>query len=110
MPDVMADRRQTPRYSLVVMAEVTVLSSGDKLTTRTSDISRTGCYLDTLNPVSKGQQVHVRLVQKGQSFEADATVMYVSRGLGMGIKFQDNLLPEHVAVLERWLEEAATKT
>jgi hypothetical protein len=34
----------------------------------------------------------------------------VSRGLGMGIKFQDNLLPEHVAVLERWLEEAATKT
>jgi hypothetical protein len=107
MPDVMADRRQTPRYPLVVMAEVTVFPSGAKLTTRTSDISKTGCYLDTLNPAPKGTQIRVRLVQKGESFEADATVMYVSSGLGMGVRFQENLPRHQMAILERWLEEAA---
>jgi PilZ domain len=109
MPDVMADRRQTPRYPLVMMAEVTALSTGAKLTTRTSDISRTGCYLDTLNPVPKGQRIHLRLVQKGQSFEAAAIVMYVSKGLGMGVRFQEDLSPQQVAILERWLEEAAKR-
>jgi PilZ domain len=109
MPDVMADRRQTPRYPLVMMAEVTALSAGAKLTTRTSDVSRTGCYLDTLSPFPKGQQIHLRLTQKGQSFEADATVMYVSQGLGMGVRFQEDLSPQQVAILERWLEEAAKK-
>jgi hypothetical protein len=109
MPDVMADRRQTPRYPLVMMAEVTVLSTGSKLITRTSDVSRTGCYLDTLNPVPKGQRIHLRLIQKGQSFEVDATVMYVSKGLGMGVRFQEDLSPEQIVVLELWLEEAAKK-
>jgi hypothetical protein len=109
MPDVMADRRQTPRYPLVVIAEVTVLSTGAKLTTRTSDVSRTGCYLDTLNPVPKGERIHLRLVQRGQSFEADATVMYVSKGLGMGVRFQEDLPPQQGAILERWLEDAAKR-
>jgi PilZ domain len=109
MPDVMADRRQTPRYPLVMMAEVTALSNGAKLVTRTSDVSRTGCYLDTLSPFPKGQQIRVRLAQKGESFEAEATVMYVSKGLGMGLRFQENLAPQQVAILERWLEEAAKK-
>jgi hypothetical protein len=94
---------------LVVIAEVTVLSTGAKLTTRTSDVSRTGCYLDTLNPVPKGERIHLRLVQRGQSFEADATVMYVSKGLGMGVRFQEDLPPQQVAILERWLEEAAKR-
>jgi hypothetical protein len=109
MPDVMADRRQTPRYPLVMIAEVTVVSTGVQLTTRTSDVSRTGCYLDTLNPVPKGQRIRLRLIQKGQSFEADAIVMYVSNGLGMGVRFQEGLSPRQLAILERWIEEAARK-
>jgi len=109
MPDVMVDRRRSLRFPLVVMAEVTVLSNGTKHTARTSDVSRTGCYLDTLNPAPRGEQVRVRLIQRNQSFEALATVMYVSQGLGMGVQFEEDLAPAQLAILNAWLEEASRK-
>ena len=50
MPDRMVDRRNAPRNPLFLTAEVTELSSDAILSARTSDVSRTGCYIDTLNP------------------------------------------------------------
>jgi len=109
MPDVIVDRRRSARFPLVVMAEVTVLSTGTKHTARTSDVSRTGCYLDTLNPAPKGAQIRVRLIQRNQSFEAQATVMYVSKGLGMGVHFQEDLPEAQLAILDAWLGETSRK-
>jgi hypothetical protein len=48
MPDTMTDRRVAPRYPLVLLAEVTDQLSTAKFTARTSDVSRTGCYIDML--------------------------------------------------------------
>ena len=48
-PDVMADRRNATRYPLILICEVVDIS-GTKMMARTSDVSRTGCYLDTLKP------------------------------------------------------------
>lgn len=103
MPQVTADRRSAPRYALVLAAEVVELPRGAKLTARTSDISRTGCYVDTLNPIPQGSQVRLRFTHYEEVFEAIGRVVYVSPGLGMGISFEE-VAPEQQALLIRWLE------
>jgi hypothetical protein len=107
MPDVMLDRRAAPRHPLILVAEVTEFTSGARLGARTSDLSRTGCYIDTLNPVPNGTAVLIRLFHGSETFEAPARVVYVSPGLGMGIAFNENLAPSQLAILDRWLAQAA---
>lgn len=107
MPEAMADRRGSPRYALILIAVVTDLECDAKLSARTSDVSRMGCYVDTLNPVPKGKAVYVVLSRGDETFEARGRVMYVSPGLGMGIKFDEPVDPEQLAKLSRWLERAS---
>jgi len=103
MPEVIVERRSAPRYPLVLTAVVTELLSGTKLNVRTSDVSRTGCYIDTLNPMAPGTRIHVKLVHEEESFEAEGRVAYVSLALGMGVAFE-SVAPEQLAILDRWLE------
>lgn len=110
MPDAMTDRRVAPRYPLILIADVTDLLSSMKFTARTSDISRTGCYIDMLQPLPEGTQVHVRLQSQKEVFESRATVMYVSPGLGIGVAFAENLAAHQQAILDRWLAGAAKVT
>jgi hypothetical protein len=105
----MADRRAAPRYALILVAEVTDLVSGAKMNARTSDVSRTGCYVDTLNPAPPGSRIHLRLSQGEECFETEAKVIYVSQGLGMGVAFQ-NPSAQHLAILDRWLAIAAASS
>jgi hypothetical protein len=107
MADVMADRREAPRYALILAAEVVEIASGASLNARSSDVSRTGCYIDTLNPVPLGSQVKVQLRSGDAAFEAEARVAYVCPGLGMGLHWGPNVAPEKMALLDRWLAEAA---
>jgi hypothetical protein len=46
-----------------------------KLPVRTSDISCTGCYIDTLNPIPQGSQVRVRILHHEEIFEAVGRVV-----------------------------------
>lgn len=55
------ERRSAPRYPLVLAMEVVELPRGAKLSARTSDVSRTGCYIDTLNPIPKDSQIRLRI-------------------------------------------------
>ena len=107
MADVMADRRESPRYALILVAEVVEIASRATLTARSSDVSRTGCYIDTLNPVPMGSQVKVQLRSGDAVFEAEARVAYVCPGLGMGLHWGANVAAEKMALLDRWLAEAA---
>ncbi|HVO58554.1 MAG TPA: PilZ domain-containing protein [Dongiaceae bacterium] len=103
MPELMQNRRNTPRASLIAVIEVTEVQSGTHLTARTSDISRTGCYVDTLNPTPSGTDVRVKITHAGQVLEAPARVVYTSPRLGMGLRFDENLAPGQRAILEQWL-------
>jgi len=107
MPDAMTDRRIAPRYPLVLLAEITDQLSSTKFTARTSDISRTGCYIDMLTPLPQGAQIRVRLHHQEETFESAATVIYVSPGLGMGVAFAANLEANQQVVLDRWLAATA---
>jgi PilZ domain len=99
----MQNKRHGPRIPLIADAEVTEVATGTRLSARTSDLGRTGCYIDTLNPSSEKTLVRVRLTHCGEELDFQATVVYVSPGLGMGVRFDDNLPPAQLAVLDRWL-------
>ncbi len=107
MPDKMADRRVAPRYPIILKAELIELSGGAKMIGRTSDISRTGCYVDTSSPYRSGSAIHIKLTCGNESFEAQGTVRYVSPGLGMGVLFEEQIAAKQLAVLNRWLQIAA---
>jgi len=104
MPEVSVERRSAPRHAMVLSAEVVELPRGAKLSARTADISSTGCYIDTLNPVPQGAQVRVRITHHEETFVAIARVVYVSQGLGMGLAYV-TVAEEERARLERWLAE-----
>lgn len=104
MPDVKADQRAAPRYPLVLVVTLLDLETDAKLAARTSDVSRTGCYVDTLNPIAAGSLVKLHLAHEEEKFETKGRIVYVSPGLGMGIQFQQPVQPEELAILDRWLE------
>jgi len=107
MPDKMSDRRVAPRYPIILRAELVELSGGAKLIGRTSDISRTGCYVDTRQTLTSGSAIGIKLTQGSDSFEVQGTVRYVSPGLGMGVLFEEQIPAKQLAILNRWLEVAA---
>jgi len=107
MPDVIVDRRAAPRYALVLAVEVIEVATKTKLNARTTDVSRVGCYIDTLNPISAGQVVSVRLQHGDNILELRGKVVYISPSLGMGVVFDEPIPPEKLELLDVWLSEAA---
>ena len=103
MPDVTVERRIAPRYPMVLSAEVVELPRGARLSARTSDISLTGCYIDTLNPIPQGSEIRLRITHNDEVFEAGGRVVYVSYALGMGVTFT-KMTEEQKARLVSWLE------
>lgn len=71
---------------------------------RSSDLSRRGCYLDTINPLPLGTVVKLRLTKDGRTFEAQATVVRALPGMGMHVMFTA-VEPEQLWTLETWLDE-----
>jgi hypothetical protein len=88
MPEVTVERRNSLRHAMVLAVEVIELPRRAKLSARTSDISRTGCYVDTLNPIPQGSRARIRFTHHQEEFEAMGSVVYVSQGLGMALNSQ----------------------
>jgi hypothetical protein len=107
MSDVMTDRRDSPRYALTLVAIVTELATANVLNARSSDVSRSGCYVDTLQPLPPGANVKILLRSGDEIFEAPASVVYMCPGLGMGVNWGLNLPDKAMAMLDRWLAKAA---
>ena len=80
-------------------------SVGMRLAVRISDISATGCYVDTINPLVDGTAVCLKILTESHVFEAPATVVYSHTHLGMGLMFGE-VLPNSQDVLETWLPAA----
>jgi len=99
------ERRRAPRYAFIASAEVLTDNTGSQLAARISDISATGCYVDTLNPLVGGTSVRLKIHTDTQVFEAPATVMYAHANLGMGLMFGE--VPQNSRnVLQNWLPHA----
>ena len=107
MSDVMTDRREAQRYPLILSAEVAEIATGAVLNARSSDVSRTGCYIDTLNPIPVGSQVKLQLRRGEVVFDIEARVVYVCPGLGMGLHWGKDIPSQKITILDRWLSEVA---
>src|SRR5258708_26757236 len=68
-------------------------------------LSIAGAYLAMAEPFSKGGSIRVKIRTNTEFFQADATVMHSTHGLGMGAMFHA-VSPPFLIVLQRWLSEA----
>ena len=76
---------------LPVVMEVTWEGSGIKPPARTTDISSTGCFVDTLGMVDVGQTLSLKLIlPDGEYISLQAEVMYQMPGLGFGVRFTND--------------------
>lgn len=96
------ERRRSPRFPFIASAEVHEENNGSRLDARVSDISATGCYVDTINPLPSGTAVRVKIFNEARSFEASAKVAYSVVHLGMGLSFSE-VAPGSHDVLREWL-------
>ncbi len=101
------EHRLAPRLPFLTEAEVMEPPAGARLKTRLSDLSLSGCYVDTLHPLPVGARIRLRVVRNKIILEALATVIYSEPRLGMGVSFTQ-LSPEQKSILENWLADVAT--
>jgi hypothetical protein len=99
-----SERRGGDRHLVIASAEIVELSSGARFSTRTTDLSPGGCFVDTLTPFPVGSQVRVTIYRGNSHFETRGAVVYSQQGLGMGIAFGE-LEPKHKASLDGWISE-----
>ncbi len=101
------EHRLAPRLPFLTEAEVVEPPAGTWLKTRLSDLSLSGCYVDTLHPLPVGAGIRLKIVRNKIILEALATVIYSESRLGMGVRFTQ-LSPEQKSILENWLVDVAT--
>lgn len=98
----MEERRPARRHPVMAAAEVVELKSEIRVKARTSDLSLSGCYVDTINPLPAGTEVKLLLTHRGTTVEVCGRVIHEQPYMGMGIAFSE-IAPDHKAVLQEWL-------
>lgn len=97
-----AERRKAPRYGLVAIAELTDPGDAKMLSAKISEVSRTGCYVDSPKTFPVGTSLKVIISRDQRTFVTKADVIHVQEQMGMGIAFvyppQDQL-----KILDSWL-------
>src|SRR5437879_12205641 len=79
------ERRRSQRFPFNADAEVLEPQSGTKIRGRVTDISLSGCYVDTLNPLLSSTPAQIRIVRGSKGVVAQASVAYCELGEGMGL-------------------------
>jgi len=101
------EHRSAARLPFLTEAEVMEPPAGTWLKTRLSDLSLSGCYVDTLHPLPVGARIRLRVLRNKIILEVLATVIYSQPRLGMGVSFTQ-LSPEQQSVRENWLADVST--
>ena len=94
--------RRCPRFPFYASAEIVEQETQTRLTTRTSELSRYGCYLDMLNPLPLGTAVKIQILYNQQTFGVTGRVIYSQRNMGMGVAFDGMEAPQE-QTLVKWL-------
>lgn len=98
------DRRRSPRFPFFAAAEITEIASSTKLTGRTSELSRFGCFMDMMNTLPLSTPVKLGITYEEQMFECAAHVTYTEPNIGMGVAFDEISLRDQ-RILEKWFSE-----
>lgn len=104
-----SERRRHLRFPFTAAVDAIEPRSETKLSGRTSDLSSSGCYVDSLSPFPTGTAIRIRLTRQDVVFEAEAKVVSSQVGMGMGVEFV-SATPKHVRIFQTWLNELTGKT
>jgi CheY-like chemotaxis protein len=96
-----SELRKIPRYPFAAMTEMTD-PEGARLSARVAEISRRGCYVDTLNTLTVGTIRKMQIFRDSGVFMTKGKIIYVHQGIGMGVLFQ-NPGSDQLKVLDLWL-------
>ena len=97
-----AERRKAPRYSLLAIADLTDPGDAKMLSAKVSDVSRTGCFVDSPKTFPVGTSLKVIISRDERTFVAKADVIHVQEQIGMGIAFVDPP-QDQLKILDSWL-------
>ncbi len=75
------------------------------MTTRVSDLSLHGCYVEMTDPFPQGTNVLMEIFAENEFLETHATVVYLEPKQGMGLTFTE-MPPFFASVLSKWVERA----
>jgi hypothetical protein len=99
-----AEKRKFPRFPFSATVEVIDTHADIRIIGRLSDISQSGCYVDTISPFAQGATVSLKITRGSQSFKTLAEVVYSTMGMGMGLLFTTTE-PDQLRALGYWLSE-----
>ena len=99
-----AQRRSCPRYPFSPAVEAIDDQASIRIRGRLSDISRNGCYMDTISPFAPKSVVSLVITKDNQLFKTQAKVIYSQIGMGMGLLFT-TADPDQLLLLGTWLAE-----
>ena len=94
--------RRSPRVPFIASAEVIDTETLVRLSARTADLNRHGCYIDMVNPLPLGTTVQLEIAHGERTLSATAGVVYSQTPLGMGVEFR-SLDASEQGKLEQWL-------
>ena len=99
------ERRRTPRYLFNALAEIVDEKENARTSSRVSDLSLHGCYVEMKNPFPEGTNGMIEMFTETESLETHATVAHFEPKQGMGLTFGE--MPKSLAnVLNRWVAQA----
>ena len=96
-----SERRRVPRIPFKATSVVAETGSSQVVVAQTTELSRFGCFVQTIRPYPQGTRVHIELAEAGTTFVASGVVAYVT-GDGMGIVFS-TVESENYEILAKWL-------
>ena len=102
------ERRRTPRYVFFASAELFEEKSEVRIASRVSELSLHGCYLDMMNPFPKDTLVLLKIWADEKVFQTKGKIIYSQPNMGAGVVFLE-VQPEHLPILQHWLDDAAKK-
>jgi hypothetical protein len=102
-----AQKRSVPHYAFAARAVILEPLTRAEQSTRTSDISLNGCYLESVDQFPPNTVVRIRIEQGGQIVETWGRVAHVQAGLGTGIAFFE-YPAEGRLTIESWISTSSS--
>lgn len=98
------NKREVPRFTLIATVVLREPETDTKIAGRISELSRKGCYVDTLITLPEGTALEVQISRDRGVFESQGKIIYVQPGMGMGVAFV-GVPSEQLKILDSWLVE-----
>jgi hypothetical protein len=96
------ERRAVPRYTFAAVAELSDTATVTGIKGKIAEISRKGCYVDSLTPPLVGTLLTLRISCDQGTFATKGKVIYAREQNGMGVAFVD-APPDQLKILDSWL-------